>query len=234
MLIDSGSKHNITTDKTWEYLKSQKVQAFNQKKNPNQVLKPHGSNKSLTIIGSFETKISLNGKNLSTKIYVIKDGSRNLLGKNTVIAVGVLKLRINVNNISTEFPKFKNISVEIPIDRKEKPVMQPHRRIPIPLKEKVNSKLEEFQNSIIEEVKGTSKWVPPMVPILKENDEVRICIDMRRANAAIKRENHPQPTMLLPNLRGAKYFSGIKNAFNQIEIHENSRYYYILYQQRII
>uniref|UniRef100_A0ABD2WDK0 Peptidase A2 domain-containing protein n=1 Tax=Trichogramma kaykai TaxID=54128 RepID=A0ABD2WDK0_9HYME len=171
MLIDLGSKHNIITDKTWEYLKSQKVQAFNQIKNQNQVLKLHG-NKSLTIIGSFETKISLNGKNPSTKIYVIKDGSRNLLGKITAIAAGVLKLGIDINNISTAFPKFKNISVEIPIDSKVKPVMQPHRRIAILLEEKVNSKLEELlQNDIIEEVKGPSKWVSPMVPILKENGE---------------------------------------------------------------
>ncbi|KAL7291803.1 hypothetical protein TKK_0014584 [Trichogramma kaykai] len=141
MLIDLGSKHNIITDKTWEYLKSQKVQAFNQIKNQNQVLKLH-------------------------------DGSRNLLGKITAIAAGVLKLGIDINNISTAFPKFKNISVEIPIDSKVKPVMQPHRRIAILLEEKVNSKLEELlQNDIIEEVKGPSKWVSPMVPILKENGE---------------------------------------------------------------
>lgn len=51
---------------------------------------------------------------------------------------------------------------------------------------------------------------------------------MRMANAAIKRENYPLPTMdtLLPHFRQAKYFSklDIKNAFHQIEIEESSRH----------
>lgn len=64
-----------------------------------------------------------------------------------------------------------------------------------------------------------------MVPILKENGEIRICIDMRRANMAIIRENHPLPTMdqILPQFRNAKYFSklDLRNAFHQIEITPN-------------
>ncbi|KAL7291197.1 hypothetical protein TKK_0015038 [Trichogramma kaykai] len=228
MLIDSGSKHDIISDKTWNYLKLNKVQAFNQVRKPDKVLKSYGNNKPLIIIGSFETIISLNYMNRQTTIYVIKDGTRDLLGKHTAIALGVLKIGLHINNITTEFPKFKNISVEIPIDETVKPVIQPHRRIPIPLENKVNSKLEELlRKGIIEEVNGPSQWVSPMVPILKENGEIRICIDMRRANAAIKRENHPLPTMskLLPSLRGAKYFSrlDIKDAFHQIEIHKDSR-----------
>lgn len=67
-----------------------------------------------------------------------------------------------------------------------------------------------------------------MVPILKDNGEVRLCVDMRRANQAIIRENHPLPTMdkFLPKVKNAKYFSklDIKDAFHQIEIHPDSRY----------
>lgn len=81
---------------------------------------------------------------------------------------------------------------------------------------------------IIEEVTGPSKWVSPIVPVLKDNGEVRICLDMRRANAAILRENHPLPTMdqLLPRIRDANIFSrlDIENAFHQVEISPSSRY----------
>lgn len=118
--------------------------------------------------------------------------------------------------------------IAIPIDKTVKPVIQPYRRIPIPLENKVNAKLTELKDSdIIEEVHGPSPWVFPMVPVLKKNDEVRVCIDMRRVNEAIIRENHPLPTMneMLPNFRQAKYFSrlDIKNAF-QVEIDSDSRY----------
>lgn len=97
------------------------------------------------------------------------------------------------------------------------------------MENKVNAKLTELKDSdIIEEVHGPSPWVSPMVPVLKENNEVRICIDMRRANEAIIRENHSLPTMneMLPNFRQAKYFSrlDIKNAFHQVEIDPDSRY----------
>ncbi|XP_046973981.1 uncharacterized protein K02A2.6-like [Vanessa cardui] len=148
--------------------------------------------------------------------------------KVSAIQLNALRVGIPVNNIST-FPKFKDVTIQIPINKEIAPVIQPYRRIPILLEEKVNKKLIELKEAdIIEEVNGPSAWVSPMVPVLKENGEVRICIDMRRANEAIIRENHPLPTMdeLLPNFRQAKYFSrlDIKNAFHQLEIDESSRY----------
>lgn len=56
------------------------------------------------------------------------------------------------------------------------PVAQLYRRIPIPLED-------------------TSRCISSIVPIIKGNGEVRICIDMRRANQAISRENQPLPTI---------------------------------------
>lgn len=79
----------------------------------------------------------------------------------------------SVNEVKTPFPKFKDILVEIPIDPSVKPVMQPYRRIPIPLEEKIHETIQELLDlDIIEEVNGPSKWVSPIVPILKDNGEV--------------------------------------------------------------
>ncbi|CAH1962493.1 unnamed protein product [Acanthoscelides obtectus] len=45
-------------------------------------------------------------------------------------------------------------------------------RIPIPLEAKIENKIEELkQRDIIEPVVGSSKWVSPVVPVLKENGE---------------------------------------------------------------
>lgn len=67
-----------------------------------------------------------------------------------------------------------------------------------------------------------------MVPILKSDGDLRICVDMRCANKAIKREQHPLPTMeqLIPKFRKAKVFSklDIKNAFYQVEVKEACRH----------
>ncbi|KAG7304923.1 hypothetical protein JYU34_010335 [Plutella xylostella] len=107
--------------------------------------------------------------------------------------------------------------------------MQPYRRIPIPIEKEIQDKINELLFAdIIEEVHEPSSWISPIVPILKDNGEARLCIDMRRANTAILKENHPLPCMdhLLPKIRKAQYFSklDIKNAFHQIELHPNSRH----------
>lgn len=233
MLIDSGCKINIISSKTWEHLKENRVNCGKQVKEPNQILLAYGSTTPLQIRGSFEAAIKTNGREERATIYVIEDGSRNLLGKDTALRLGVLKLGGDVNNVEQEpnrpFPKFKDTLIEIPIDSSVKSVIQPYRRIPIPLEEKINNKIKELlELDIIEEVHEPSPWVSPIVPILKDNGDVRLCVDMRRANAAILRENHPLPCMenLLPKIRKAKYFSklDVKNAFHQVELHPESRY----------
>ena len=40
---------------------------------------------------------------------------------------------------------------------------------------------------IIEPVEGPTPWVSPVVVVPKQNDEIRLCVDMRRANEAIFR-----------------------------------------------
>lgn len=121
------------------------------------------------------------------------------------------------------------VSIKLDIDSRVRPVAQPYRRIPIPLESKVNKKLEEmFQAGIIEKVEGTSDWVSAMVVEPKKDGDIRICIDMRLANKAIRREFHPMPIMeeLLSSVDQSEYFSllDISQAFHQAELHEESRY----------
>lgn len=63
--------------------------------------------------------------------------------------------------------------------------------------------------------------------MFKGNGDIRLCIDMRRANAAILRENYPLPTFysFMTKLQRAKYFSrlDLKNAYHQLELDEESR-----------
>lgn len=233
MLIDSGCKPNLITDKTWERLKSEGIKINNQIKDPRKILLAYGSQSPLTVKGSFDAEIKTNDRKDYTTFYVISGGTRDLLGKTSALKLGVLRIGIGINQVdnltTTPFPKFKNVLVEIPIDDSVKPISQPCRRVPIPLERKVDDKIKELlDQDIIEEVEGSSRWVSPIVPILKENGELRLCVDMRRANNAIMRENHPLPTMdkLLPKINKAKFFTklDVKNAFHQVEIHPDSRH----------
>lgn len=125
MLIDSGSKNNIINDKTWEYLKSNAVVALNQQEGSDQVFRAYRAIESLEVLGSFEASITIGPVNQSAKFYVIKNGTRNLLGKETAIKLNVLKLGVSTNSVDTEpeiFPKFKGIQLNIAIDKSVTPI----------------------------------------------------------------------------------------------------------------
>lgn len=108
------------------------------------------------------------------------------------------------------------------------PVAQHARRPPIALLSRIEEKLDQLESAdIIEKVTGYSDWLSPLVVLVKDNGELRICVDMRMANRAIKREYHFMPTIddFLPRMKSAKFFSrlDIKEAFHQIELDETSR-----------
>lgn len=163
--------------------------------------------------------------------YVVKKGEVSLLGKTTAIALNVLKLGVPVNAVNIEkraFPKIPNLKVRLSIDGNVKPVQQPVRRIPVAYEQKVEQKLQQaLDDDIIEKVEGPSPWISPIVTIFKANGDMRICVDMRRANMAIRRENYPLPTFdsFLTRFKTAKYFSrlDLKNAYHQLELDDESR-----------
>lgn len=74
---------------------------------------------------------------------MVNGGSRDLLGKQTAISLGVTGVH-EITQKRKPFPKFKDVLVEIPIDESCNPVSQPYRRIPIPIEKKVKQKVQEF------------------------------------------------------------------------------------------
>lgn len=80
---------------------------------------------------------------------------------------------------------------------------------------------------VIEKVEGPTSWVNPLVVVEKPNGDIRICLDMRQANQAIVREEHPVPTVeeTLQEVSYAKVFSklDLNMALHQTELHPDSR-----------
>lgn len=130
--------------------------------------------------------------------------------------LNILKIGECVINVNTTggIGKIKGIVVNIPIDQNVRPVAQPYRRIPVALEGAVDAKIKELLNAgIIEKVDGPSVWISPVVVVPKSDDDVRICIDMRRANEAVLRENHPLPCFenFLPHWILGSHFDSKRN-----------------------
>ena len=70
------------------------------------------------------------------------------------------------------------------------------RRVPFLIRKELDSKLDQLlESDIIELVEGPTPWVSPLVVVLKPYGELRMCVDMRRANEAVLHEIHPIPTV---------------------------------------
>lgn len=223
VVIDSGTKRNIVDVLAWEYLKANKVTVIHQSTSSTVQFSAYGDNP-LTLVGVFVAEIKTTKHRMDAEFYVVKDYGRVLIGYDTATSLNVLKIGENVNQIETKEKagKFKDIIVNIPINPLIKPVAQPYRRIPVALEETVNEKIDELLAlGIIEKVNGPSMWISPMVVVPKVND-VRICVDMRRANEAIDREHYPLPTIedFIPHMTKANWFTklDVKNAFHQVNL----------------
>ena len=83
--------------------------------------------------------------------------------------------------------KVPNKVVKLHIDPDVIPRQQPHHRIPFHVREDVGKELERLERlDIIEKVDGHTPWISRIVVVPKKSGEVRICVDMREANKAIK------------------------------------------------
>jgi transposase InsO family protein len=74
-----------------------------------------------------------------------------------------------------------------------------------------------------------SEWCSPIVPVLKKNGNVRICVDFRYLNKAIIREPYQIPSFeeLLSKLNGASVFSILdaRSGYHQVPICPTSQKY---------
>ena len=122
----------------------------------------------------------------------------------------------------------KDFQVHLHVDKNVQPVAQAHRRVPFHVRQQLEEQLKRDEElGVIEHVEGPTPWVSPVV-IVPKGEGVRVCIDMRQANLAIKRERHISPTIneLIHDLNGAKLFSklDLNQGYNQLELDPESRY----------
>lgn len=94
------------------------------------------------------------------------------------------------------------------------------------IQEAINAEVERFKKlDAIEEC--YSEWTNPLVPVMKKNGKVRVCLDSRKINKLTVKDTYPMRNMqdIFRRLGRAKYFSVIdlKDAYFQIPLKKESR-----------
>ncbi|XP_071510902.1 uncharacterized protein [Diadema antillarum] len=195
----------------------------------------------LHVKGTFTATISYKSSSAATEVYVTSHNGDTLLDFATATALGLVELAYATSSASpksvypdrfTGIGKLNNYRYHIQGDTSVTPTAIPHRRIPFHMRDKVVQELDRLlENDIIEKVENSpTPWVSPITVVPKRNSEaIRICVDMRNVNTAIKRERHVIPTVddLIAALNGATTFStlDLNSGYHQIELDEESRQY---------
>ena len=90
------------------------------------------------------------------------------------------------------------------------PVVHPPRRVPVALRDALKHELDNLvKQEILSPVTYPTDWVNSCVCVTKPNGKIRLCLDPKDLNSAIKRPHYVTPTLedVLTRLNGAKCFS---------------------------
>ncbi len=99
---------------------------------------------------------------------------------------------------------------KIVLDDRVQPVIHSPRRVPIALKKALKEELDRLcQQGILSPVTYPTNWVNSCVCVSKPNGKIRLCLDPKDLNVAIRRPHYVTPTLddVLAKMSGAKYFS---------------------------
>ena len=97
----------------------------------------------------------------------------------------------------------------IQLDDTVEPVIHPPRRVPYSLLDKLKKKFEELEEKDIQKVDRPTPWVNSLVIVEKWDGSLRLCLDPRDLDKAIRREHYRIPTAedITSRLSGNKFFS---------------------------
>ena len=192
------------------------------------------SGESLPVVGQCVLPCMVNTKKVDVNFVIVdNEGSDAILGLKSCVEMNLVQ-RLGCNEINLqEFDDvFRGLGClkdkhHITIDETVHPVVYSPRRIPHALREQVKEQLQSMvKDDIICCVNEPTQWVNAMCVVSKKNGKLRICMDPRDLNVAIRREHYQIPTAeeIVSRLGDARIMSVLdaSQAFYHIPLDEES------------
>ena len=233
--LDSGADVSVLPASVYDSLKpSVKLEPTNKV-----LLGP--CNYKLNCIGKFLAKLTANQKCIHNEIYVVKSLERPLLRRyasqslNLINKVDAISSEEYKNNIVNQYPDlFKGMGemegeYKINLVENSTPfALTTPRKVPFPLLSKAKKEIDRMlEMGLIKRVDEPTEWFAPIVVVPKPSGEVRICVDLTKLNANIKREVHPLPSVdyTMGKIGNSKIFPKIdaNSAFWQRKLSDESK-----------
>lgn len=238
--IDTGASCNILP---MHYLKQLNINK-NKLKKTNVKLTSYTNNK-LKIIGTIEVNCKKGNQMYeNVQFHVVGTNTQAILGLTSSVEMNFVRRVDHLTengNINLEYDKvienYKEIfngigclkvdPCKIQLKENSKPIVHPTRLVPLALLAQLKQTLNTLiDNNIFERVEGPSEWVNALVLVKKSSGVLRVCLDPKDFNLAIKREYCNIPTFeeITSELKWSTYFSTLdaNNGFYQIKLDESS------------
>jgi hypothetical protein len=125
-----------------------------------------------------------------------------------------------------EMPGLKRdlVELKLPIKDGKKPIKQTPRRFAPEILSKIKKEVERLLRCNFIRTTRYVEWIANIVPVIKKNGSLRVCIDFRDLNAATPKDEYPMPVaeMLVESAAGYEYLSMLDgySGYNQIFIAE--------------
>ena len=153
MLIDSGASTNVIDKNLWSKLKQDKIKCVSRKSDKK--LYAYGSKQPLNVLGTFSALVRVEGKEIEAEFVVINGEGAALLGRETAIQLGVLKLGTRICTVTSSetimsdykeifegVGKLKDYQVKLHVNPDVPPVARPVRRTPFSLRTRLRRRLK--------------------------------------------------------------------------------------------
>ena len=143
---------------------------------------------------------------------------------------------VSIEQLQREHPEVFGAGVgrlegkyRIVLNNSIQPVQHPPRGVPVTLHDALKGTLDDLvRQDIIAPVQQATPWVSSMVVVPKKDGKLRICLDPRDLNKAIRREHYPLITIedFATCLHGAKVFTvlDVQKGFWHVELEEDSSF----------
>ena len=193
----------------------------------------------MTHTGKCQLECSVNGRNKQCEFYIANSESPPILGLSMCENRGLITRGAkgvetdtteSINSTYTDVCNGLGCFEEphhIVVKQDTVPMKEPHRRVPFGLQDRLKLKLDLTEkHKIIQKVNKPTDWVHNLVIVEKKGGSLRLCLDPRELNKAIKWENFQIPTVegVTCRLSGKKVFTVIDlwDSFWQIPLSEES------------
>ena len=164
-------------------------------------------------------------QSLDFKVVVV-EGDSCLLGRGVAAKMGLIQKVETVKDTATSGP-MKTKEVDISLRGEAMPHCENTlRRASFPLMDKCKKELMWMESEyIIEKVSKPMDCCASMAPVREWNGDIRICVDLKHLNKAVRREHYPLPTLedITPELCGSTVLTSLDAAFGFWQVLLNKR-----------